>query len=198
MAALLLHHPAAEQAHHRQHHRVQTNGGQGQPGVNGQHRRQREAIGQQGVGQAQHRESEQAADVLHIACGAADHIAASGGLHPGGFLAQHVIKQSLPQFHLHLASDAEHQLPRQQAHTAHGARQQHNPARLAEDGFVGEAFLQFVDDPTDLHRDRDAQDVDHHQGDRSEQHGFAMRAQVAADQVQAHGRHAVLGLGRST
>ena len=198
LTALLLHHPAAEQAHHRQHHGIGTNGSQGQPGINRQHRRQRQAVGQQGVGQAEDGEAQQAADVLHIAGGPVDHITTARGLHPGRFLPEHVVEQALAEFDLHLAADTEHKLPRQQPHGTHGGGQQHDPGGLAQDAVIGEADLQLIDDPAHLHRDRDAEDVDHHQGDRAEDDGFAVRAQVTADQVQAHGRHAVSDQGTST
>ena len=109
-----------------------------------------------------------------------------------------MIEQSLAQLHLHLPPYTEHQLAGQKAYSCHGARQHHNPAGLAQHACVGEAVLKFVDDPTDLHRDRDAEDVDHHEGNRPHENGSAMRAQVAADQVQAHRRHAGFGLGCST
>ena len=198
LPALLLHHPAAEQAHHREHQRIRPDRRKRQPGVNRQHRGQRQAVRQQRVGQTQDCKTQQSPDVLHIAGGSADHIAAAGGLHPGGLLAEHVIEQALPQFDLHLAANTEDQLPRQQAHTAHGGCQQDDPAGLAQNGVVGEPSLEFVHHPTHLHRDGHAEDVDHHQGDGAHQHGFAMRAQVAADQIQAHGRHAGLFLGGST
>ena len=109
-----------------------------------------------------------------------------------------MIEQPLTQLHLHLPAHTEYQLAGEQAHSGHGGRQHHDPAGLLQHAFVGEAALKFIDDPTDLHRDRDAEDVDHHEGNRPHKNGSAMRAQVAADQVQAHRRHAGFGLGRST
>ena len=194
----MLHHAATEQANHAEHHRVEPDGCQGEPGINGQHRRECEAIGEQRVGQAQHRKTKQAADVLHIAGCPADHITASPGLHPGRLLTEHVIKQPLAQLHLHLPAHAEHKLTGQQPHSGHRARQHHDPSGLPQHALVGEAVLKLVNHPTDLHRDRDAENVDHNEGDRPEQDGSAMRAQVAADQVQAHRRHAGFGLGGST
>ena len=66
LAALLAHHPAAKQAHHHQHSRVEPQGRQAQHGVDGQHRRQGERIGQGGVGEAEHGEAQQPAHVFHI------------------------------------------------------------------------------------------------------------------------------------
>ena len=194
----MLHHSAAEQAHHREHHWIGPNGSQGQPGVNRQHGWQRQAVGQQGVGQAQDRNPQQTADVLHIAGGAVDHIPTAGGLHPGRFLPQHVIEQSLPELNLHLAADTEHQLPGQQPHCSHGGCQQHDPSGLVQNAVIGKTDLQFIDDPAHLHRDGDTEHVDHHQGDRTEDDSSAVGTQIAADQLQAHGRHAISDQGRPT
>ena len=198
MTALLLHHPAAEQAHHREHHWIRPNGSQGQPGINRQHGRQREAVGEQGVGQAENGEAQQPADVLHIAGGPADHITTARGLHPGRFLPQHVIEQPLAEVHLHLAADPEHQLTGQKPDASHRCGQQDDPSGLAQHTVVGKPDLEFVDDPTHLPRNHHAEDVDPNQSDRAHQHGSAMGAQVTADQVQAHRRHAVSDPGRST
>ena len=198
MTALLLHHSATEQAHHREHHWIGRDGCQGQPRINRQHRRQREAVGQQGVGEAENGEAEQATNVFHIARGPADHITTAGGLHPGGFLPKHVVKQALAQVHLHLAADPEHQLAGQQPDAPHCCGQQDDPSGLAQHLVVGESVLELVDDPTHLHRNHHAEDVHPNQCDRAHQHRFAVGAQITADQVQAHRRHAVSDPGTST
>ena len=109
-----------------------------------------------------------------------------------------MIEKSLAEVHLHLAADTEHQLPGQQPHSSHGGCQQHDPSGLAQNAVIGKAHLQLIDDPTYLHRDGDAEQVDHHQGDGTKDDGSAVGAQITADQVQAHGRHAVSDQGRST
>ena len=193
---MLPHHPSAEQAHRAQHQWIKTNRRQRQPGVDRQHERQGEAVGKNGVGETQDREAQQPPDVLDITGGAADHLTAAGGLNPGRLLPQHVVEQSLPQLHFHLSSDAEHQLPRKQTHAPHGGGEQHDPARLTQHTVVGKAFLKLIDDATHLHGDGDAEDVDHDQRQSSQKHGAPVGPQIAADQIEAHGGHAVSRAGR--
>ena len=190
LRALLTHHAPTEQAHCAEHHGVEPDGGQGQPRIDGQHRGQRQRIGQQRVGQAENRESEQAPDVFHIAGGATDHFTAAFALNPIGFLAEHVLEQALTQIHLHLPTHAEDELSRGQPDHPHGAGEQHNPSRLAQDSGVTESLLQLVHNAAHFHRDRDPQNVDHHQGDGSQQHRAAVGTQIAADQIETKGGHA--------
>jgi len=55
---LLLHHAAAEEAHREQHQRIKTHRHHGEQRIDAEHRRQGEGVGQGGVGEAEHGESE--------------------------------------------------------------------------------------------------------------------------------------------
>ena len=116
LPALLAHDPPAEALHAEEHQRVEGHRRQAQPGIDQHHRRQGEAIGQHRVGEAEHGKAQQAPHVFHVAGGAAQHITAGGGLHPGGFLPQQMVKHLLLQIHLHLATHAKHEHARHQAH----------------------------------------------------------------------------------
>ena len=171
---LLTHHAPAKQAHCAEHHGIEPDSRQGQPRIDGQHRGQRERIGQQSVGKAENREPEQASDAFHIARGPTDHFTAALSLDPIGFLAQHVLEQALTQIHFHLPTHPEDELTRGQPDNSHGAGKKHNPSCLAQDSGVTESLLQLIQNAAHFHRDRDPQNVDHHQGDGSHQHGAAM------------------------
>ena len=189
LAPLLFHHAAAEQPHDHQHQRVEPHRRQAQPGVDRQHGRQGEGVGQGRVGQAEHRKAQQAPHVLHVAGGAADHLAAAGGLHPARLLAEHVVEDLLLKVRLHLAAHAEHQHPRPQPHGPHHGGEADDQQRLAQHIGHAEAVLQVVDHTAHQQRDRHAQQVDHHQRRHAQQHRAAIGAQVAPDQAEADRRH---------
>ena len=186
---MLAHHPAAEQAHHHEHHRVEAHRRQAQPGIDGEHGRQGEGIGQHRVGEAEHGKAHQAAHVFHIAGGPADQLATAGGLHPARFLQQQVVEDLLLEVGLHLPAHAENQHARVEAHRPHHAGQGDDQASLGQHIPQGEAVLQVIDHPPHQQRNRDAQQVHHHQGRCALQHLAAMGAQVAPDQVQPKGSH---------
>ena len=189
---MLPHHPAAKQAHHHQHHGVEPHGRQAQPGVDRQHRRQGEGIGQGGVGEAEHRKAQQAPHVFHIAGGATDHLAAAGALHPARFLLKQVVKDLLLEIGLHLPPHAKHQHPRQQPHRPHHGGQQQDQGRLVQQGVESEAVVQVVDHPTHLERNRHAQHVHHHQRQGPQQHRLPVGPEVTPDQIGPRGTHAAL------
>ena len=109
LTPLLAHHPAAEQADCHQHQWVEPQGRHRQPGVDAEHGRQGEGIGQGRVGEAEHGEAHQPPHVLHITGGPADHLAAAGALDPAGLLAEHVVEDLLLQIGFNLAAHAENQ-----------------------------------------------------------------------------------------
>ena len=145
---MLAHHATAEEAHHHQHQRVQPNRRKCQPGVDGEHRRQRQGVGEHGVGEAEHGEAQQPAHVFDIGGGSADHFTAAGGLHPARFLLQQVIKNLLLEVCLHLAPHPENQHSGIKPRRSHHRRQGDDQGRLSQHILEGESILKVVDYPT--------------------------------------------------
>ena len=164
MLPLLSHHPAAAGTHHQQHQWIERNGRQAQPGIDGQHRRQGQAVGQRRVGQTQHSKSQQPAHVLHIAGGTADHLAATGLLYPARFLLEQVIENSLAQGHFHLTSRAEHQHSRPEPHQGHRGGQGSDQGGLLQQLRQRETFLEAVDGVLHQQGQAHPHQIHHNQG----------------------------------
>ena len=178
---LLAHHAAAADAHHQQHHGVESDGCQAEPGVDRQHRWQREAVHQHRVGEAEQGKAQQAAHVLHITGGAADHLTTAGALHPARLLPQQVIKNALPQGDFHLPAGAKHEQARPQAHATHQGGQPSNDQRLLQKLGQRKAWLQFIHRALHQQRQADANDVDQHQSQGAAQQNPALRPEVASN-----------------
>ena len=189
LAPLLAHHAAAKQAHHHQHHRVKPNGGQAQPGVNRQHRRQGEGIGEGRVGEAEDGEAEQAPHVFHITGRPADHLTTAGGLHPAGLLFQQVVENLLLEIGLHLAAHPKDQHPGNQPYAPHHGGQHHDQRRCMQQIAQGKSVLQVVDHLPDQQGYRDTEHVDNHQRQGPKKDGLSVGAQVAPDEIGSKGAH---------